>query len=87
MAGSQSGSGEDQATQILPGQDAVIVTRLADPPDAEPQPPTQVVPQHPPTEVAAPSPPAASRGPDRADSSADRGCVLSRPGGAGRSGS
>src|ERR1700683_952095 len=59
MAGSQSGAGEDQATQILPGQDAVIVTRLADPPDAEPQPATQVVPQHPPTEVAAPSPPAA----------------------------
>ena len=59
MAGSQSGAGEDQATQILPGQDAVVVTRLADPPDAEPQPATQVVPQHPPTEVAAPSPPAA----------------------------
>jgi hypothetical protein len=59
MAGSQSGAGEDQATQILPGQDAVIVTRLADPPDPEPQPATQVVPQHPPTEVAAPSPPAA----------------------------
>ena len=60
MAGSQSGAGEDQATQILPGQDAVVVTRLADPPDAEPQPATQVVPQHPPTEVAAPSPPAAA---------------------------
>jgi hypothetical protein len=59
MAGSQSGAGEDQATQILPGPDAVIVTRLADPPDPEPQPATQVVPQHPPTEVADPSPPAA----------------------------
>jgi hypothetical protein len=58
MAGSQSGAGEDQATQILPGQDAVIVTRRADP-DAEPQPATELVPQHPPTEVAAPSSPAA----------------------------
>ena len=59
MAGSQSGAGEDQATQILPGQDAVIVTRRADPPDAEPQPATELVAQHPPTEVAAPSSPAA----------------------------
>jgi hypothetical protein len=59
MADSQSGAGEDEATQLFPGQDAVIVTSLADPPGAESHHvPTQVVPQHPPTEVAADSPPA-----------------------------
>jgi hypothetical protein len=52
MAGSQSGAGEDQPTQIFPGQDAVIVTRLVEPPAPESQPATELVPQHPPTEVA-----------------------------------
>jgi hypothetical protein len=47
MAGSESGAGEDQVTQIFPTEVAAH------------QVPTQVVPQHPPTEVAAPSPPAA----------------------------
>src|SRR5580692_451082 len=56
MAGSQGGAGEDQATQILPGQDAVIVTRLADPPDAEPQPATELVPPQQTTEVVPPQP-------------------------------
>jgi hypothetical protein len=46
MAGSESGAGEDQATQIFPTEVAAH------------QVPTQVVPQHPPTEVATPSPPA-----------------------------
>ncbi len=56
MAGSQSGAGEDQATQILPGQDAVIVTRLADPPDPEPQPATELVPPQQTAEVVPPQP-------------------------------
>ncbi len=46
MAGSQSGAGEDQATQVFPTE--VVAHQV----------PTQVVPQHPPTEVATPSPPA-----------------------------
>jgi hypothetical protein len=54
MAGSQGGAGEDQATQILPGQDAVIVTRLADPPDPEPQPATELVPPQQTTDVVPP---------------------------------
>jgi hypothetical protein len=57
MAGSQSGAGEDEATQLLPGQDAVIVTRLAGSPGVEPQPATEVVPPQATTEVVpAPSP-------------------------------
>jgi hypothetical protein len=56
MAGSQSGEGEDQATQILPGQDTVIVTRLADPSDPEPQPATELVPSQQTTEVVPPQP-------------------------------
>jgi hypothetical protein len=58
MAGSESGAGEDQATQIFPGQDAVIVTELADPPGPEPQPATELVPPQPATEVGPPPAPA-----------------------------
>jgi hypothetical protein len=72
MAGSQSGADEDQPTQIFPGQDAILVTRLVDPPGPDAQPATELVPpqpttevaapptapQHPPTEVAAAGPPA-----------------------------
>jgi len=46
MAGSESGAGEDQVTQIFPPE--VAAHQL----------PTQVVPQHPPTLVAASGPPA-----------------------------
>jgi hypothetical protein len=45
MAGSESGAGEDQVTQIFPTE--VVAHQL----------PTQAVPQHPPTAVPAPSPP------------------------------
>jgi len=58
MADSQSGAGEDEATQLFPGQDAVIVTGLADSPGAEPQPATELVPPQPTTEVVPPPSPA-----------------------------
>ena len=51
MAGSQSGAGEDQATQVFPTEVAAH------------QVPTQVVPQHPPTEVASSPGPAAQAAP------------------------
>jgi hypothetical protein len=51
MAGSQGGAGEDEATQLFPGQDAVVVTRLVDPPGPEPQPATEIVPPQAATEV------------------------------------
>ena len=65
MAGLQRGAGEDEATQLFPGQDAVIVTQIAEPPGQEPQsatefvpphPATEFVPRRPATEVAAPHP-------------------------------
>jgi hypothetical protein len=56
MAGSQGGAGEDEATQLFPGQDAVVVTRLAEPPGPEPQPATEVVPPRPATEIVPPQP-------------------------------
>ena len=57
MASSQSGAGEDEATQLFPGQDAVIVTRLADSPGVEPQAATEVVPPQAATDVVPPPSP------------------------------
>jgi hypothetical protein len=56
MAGSERGAGEDQATQVFPGQDAVIATRLVEAPDAEPQSATESVPPPATAEAAPPSP-------------------------------
>ena len=87
MADSRHGADDDDVTQVLPGQDAVIVTRRDDPPDPEPHPGTQVVPPQAPTEVA-PSPPAdgacraSSANPGGAATSSDGG-RLDRPGRAG----
>ncbi|HTZ25239.1 MAG TPA: hypothetical protein VMC83_14710 [Streptosporangiaceae bacterium] len=57
MADSQSEAGGDEATQLFPGQDAVIVTRLAESPGEDSQPATEVVPPQPPTEVVPPRSP------------------------------
>jgi hypothetical protein len=54
MAGSERGAGEDQATQVFPGQEAVIATRLVEPPGPEPQAATEVVAPQPATEVVQP---------------------------------
>jgi hypothetical protein len=51
MAGSEGSAGEDQPTQVFPGQDAVVVTRLVQPPDAEPQPATETTEPQAATEV------------------------------------
>jgi hypothetical protein len=56
MAGAETGAGEDEATQLFPGQDAVTVTRLAGSPGVEPQPATELVPPQAATEIVPPQP-------------------------------